>query len=136
MENSAAEKNMELGLAAILGRSGRKPKQTTVEDFLKESNLTEISRGAAVRFLRSLEQQGKGTFIPGRRGKPSRMEWNGSTAEPRIPKVERRQLQLNVSDEPIFHKFSLRPGLSVDLPARLSKDDAERLKRFIDAIVD
>lgn len=129
--------------------------ETAVQDLLEFFR----DRQAAVAFLKSLADIGCGTFVTGRRGRPTRIEWAdcgaipiaktflfGSSHGPQevsdreIPEVTPEALNPpeTSSKADAFHRhtFLLRPGLSVriELPLDLSKEEANRLAEFIRAI--
>jgi hypothetical protein len=101
-----------------------------------------ISRGEAVRILRSLEALRCGTFRTGRKGHPSRFEWDvamtevGKAAAGESDKIEPVKLEEGeegTSSTIIEHGFRLRPDVNVTigLPADFSAGEAARLADFV-----
>ena len=68
--NSAAQ--------ALFDWTASRERDATATSIDRLSNRLGISRGEAVALARALEQAGCGLFVVGRRGQPSRIEWNFS----------------------------------------------------------
>ena len=105
------------------------------------------SRAEAVKFFKELAATGCGRFLSGRRGQPSRIEWDVNAKE-----VGREFLDFVDGDENSVaevsatpeidelpseafhcHPFLLRPGVSVniELPLDLTVEESRRLADFV-----
>jgi hypothetical protein len=103
-----------------------------------------VSRGAAIRVFRRLEELGCGRFVAGRRGHESRFKWDvglvavGQAAAGEAVPIE--ATPTNAPDEPaddlLEHRFHLRKDLDVPvrLPADLTATEAARLAAFIQTL--
>jgi hypothetical protein len=109
-------------------------RDATATSLDRLSNKLDISRGEAVALARALEQAGCGQFVVGRRGQPSRFEWEYScislgqaaagedvkleAAEDPLPESEEEQLEAAAaaSDQPLTltqAKIALSKSLGV-----------------------
>ena len=125
--------------------------EPTVDDVQKAmaGDQPGATRKDAVSLLKSLDSQGWGKFLAGRRGRQSRFRW-GRDAKQRMEEL-RRQVpstrskgttepatqpnpkESSGSAEVISHQFVLRPDFLVrlELPNNLSSVEAERLGMFL-----
>ncbi len=126
--------------------SGRlENKQLWIVDEVEKMTRT-LGRGAIVDALRALDSIRVGNFIVGRRGQPSRFEWEASPAvvEKALEELEAPQDATSRLDESpsaaqaaeqklLSHQFRLRPNLTVELrlPMDLTSTEAARLADFI-----
>lgn len=119
---------------------------TTVEHLEKEAGG---DRSRIVAYFKTLDDLGVGVFIPGRKGHPSRFQWNySSQCIGKIAAGENLELEPVSSDaddgsrEPeirnrmsgmVEHNFQVRPQVRVSftLPVDLNEKEARRLAEFI-----
>ena len=111
-------------------------------------NGANFSRKDVINFLKKLESFKCGKFVVGRRGQPSRFEWEvemiglGKAArgmETEIVRLNEDETHADDHDEEedvppmIEHRYTLRPDLPVtlSLPANLTEKEAVRLSEFI-----
>jgi hypothetical protein len=106
--------------------------------------VTGISRADVIDLFRKLEEMSLGRFLVGRRGQPSRFEWDfamisvGQAATGETANIEQDEIE-DVTEEAIAgsdgikHHFRLRPDFPVELelPANLTSAEANRLADFI-----
>jgi hypothetical protein len=106
-----------------------------------------ITRGEIIQAFQEFERIRCGTFIVGRKGRPSRFRWSvglpslGRAASGEdvpletISEEERKAAELP-EGELETHPFLLRPNMKVELalPADLSSAEASRLADFIKAL--
>ncbi len=132
---------------AVIARRKNNAKETRVN---RTTRLLELDGVAAtksqiVRIMQRLEELGLGRYIPGRHSSPSRFEWSTSALE--VAKAATGQeaaLDVNIPPGPeladddgevdsLEHRFHLRQDLeiAIELPADLSRHEAERLAAFI-----
>lgn len=108
---------------------------------LLEKGLT-CSKTDVIRFFKALEQAGCGSFILGRKGRPSRFRWSvslisvGRAAAGNAVNVEaitETEPEPEQEENILTHKFVLRPDfeLTFTLPGDLSTSEASRLAEFI-----
>ncbi|MCC7499809.1 MAG: hypothetical protein IT160_19670 [Bryobacterales bacterium] len=111
-----------------------------------------VSRADAINVLRSLDDAGCGRFLTGRKGHPTRFEWQydlvsvAKAATGEVQQVEEIQPapQTDNGDEPIIEKESLPEGtikhtyqlradwqVTLALPSDLTAREAARLSEFI-----
>ncbi|MGE0327307.1 MAG: hypothetical protein AB7K71_03355 [Polyangiaceae bacterium] len=129
-------------LRAIVEASGTET--VVIADELQRS--LELERGDLVERLKELDAAGAGRFVAGRRGHPSRFEWQLLPAvrqaaldgsEPEEAKNEAPQAGVPSSPQkpPLFivHQLHLRPNAVAELklPTDFSTADAERLCALI-----
>ena len=101
-----------------------------------------ISRGEAIEVLKKLADLGCGSFVVGRRGRPSRFEWSvgmvgvgkaaaGESVE--IEEVSQDDPNEETSEQSFPHRFQLRPDflVEVSLPGNLTNAEASRLADYI-----
>jgi hypothetical protein len=121
--------------------------ETTVEraQTILRDHGTEASRGAIVDLYQQLEQLGCGKFIVGRKHKHSRFAWNVSISSVGKAAAGEHEAIMPAPDADVDadtseanpdllqHTYHLRRGTSVtfELPADLTKQEAERLASFI-----
>lgn len=140
--------------AEILSRFGTSG-EVTVERI--ESELVERERYDIVAALRELQKAGAGAWVEGRRGSKSRFVWSSQQAarakqEPRAPRPARSTKARTepAASKPVLqpaaarpeapavleHSFHIRKGVltSLRLPADVTKEEIERLCRFLQAI--
>ena len=108
------------------------------------SQRTGLSRGEVIRVFKQLgEVDGIGTFLAGRRGQPSRFEWEKSSLSvARAAAGEGVEIEARPTDdrelenEEVVHRYRLRSDLEVQfsLPSDLKKSEAERLAQFINSL--
>lgn len=107
----------------------------------------QFSRRDVIGFMKQLEQQRCGKFVIGRRGQPSRFEWDMNmisvakasrgeeqSVEPLDPvEMPRDEEEEDVPAGTLRHPYRLRPDLviSLDLPSDLTAREAARLAEFI-----
>jgi hypothetical protein len=130
--------------------AGAEDGRTTVDEILADG---EVPRRQAINLLRDLESLGYGAFRVGRKGHPSRFEWNidpadlsaslaggkhedadgddtdeHESAEPVAQDDEPRQ-----GDTEIAHQYVLRPDyrVSLNLPDNLTRREAEVLADWV-----
>lgn len=111
-------------------------------------NGANFSRRDVIDVLKQLENFNCGKFVVGRRGAPSRFEWDvemiglGNAArgmETKIVRLNEGEKHTDDHDEEedvppmIEHRYTLRPDLPVtlSLPANLTEKEAARLSEFI-----
>lgn len=106
----------------------------------------DVSRADAVSICRSLEDCGCGKFVPGRRGKQSRFEWDvslmeaGKAASGETEEVhemgETDDEDDEAEDRVREHLFHLRPDLElrITLPVDFNAAEAERLGAFLKSL--
>jgi hypothetical protein len=111
----------------------------------RTSQRTGLPRGEIVRvFKRLAEIQGIGQFVVGRRGAPSRFEWNqsslsvGRAAGGEVSELEERpassqDVEQDDADLLVTHRFRLRSDVEIELrlPANFQKGEAERLADYV-----
>jgi hypothetical protein len=129
---------------------------TKVDTILNQIQINNkpISRYNAVSFIKKLSEYGCGRFVIGRRGQPSRLEWDVDALElaravlqpnavTQIPNTEpvATESEARKSDPDLVlavleHTFILRPDFPVklSLPANLTPHEAARLSRFVEAL--
>lgn len=105
------------------------------------SNSAEVSRGEVISVFRQLEEAGCGTFKTGRKGWPSRFEWDvqmvsvGQAAAGETDDVQDMTDEDNgeQTDALLRHPFRLRPNLSIsiELPSDFTDAEASRLADFV-----
>ncbi len=122
----------------------------------RAARLAQATRGEIIAVFKRLAEIGAGEFKMGRRGAPTRMEWNysvrslgiaaqGGSAE--LASIDPLSLDESEadstenegqwsdwdSDDGIEHNFQLRPDtrISIRLPKDLNAKEAERLAGFI-----
>jgi hypothetical protein len=123
----------------------RNQQTTKLDQLLKRLEDQRITRAAAIQVFRTLQEIGCGQFIEGRKGHPTRFEWQddlltvGRVARGEPSKIE----SLNSDDEEshanstapgdVEHLFRLRPDYSVRLrlPADFTDKEAQRLGDFL-----
>jgi hypothetical protein len=123
---------------------------TKVDQIISRLKDTELPRWAAIKTFRRLHDLEYGVFKEGRRGHPSRFEWNTRSME--VGKVargenltiaqieddgdEEDEEHINDASALIPHSFYLRPDLTVvvRLPSDLTQKEAERLSTFISSL--
>jgi hypothetical protein len=119
---------------ALFDWTASRERDATATSLDRLSNKLDISRGEAVALARALEQAGCGQFVVGRRGQPSRFEWEYScislgqaaagedvkleAAEDPLPESEEEQLEAAAaaSDQPLTltqAKIALSKSLGV-----------------------
>lgn len=124
---------------------------TLIETLRRESGVV-VGRSELIDALRHLERCGVGQFKVGRRGQPSRFEWDvdigtvgraavGSRDEEHEPRIVERapigseggNTTPQSSDQAIHHTYQLRPNfvVSIDLPANLTSREAGRISDFV-----
>lgn len=121
--------------------------------LLRLSNAgKDVARPDAINVLRKLEEAGCGKFLTGRKGHPTRFEWQYdlvsvakvATGEVQVVEEIQPAPQRENGDEPevveaslpegaIEHKYRLRAGwpVTLALPADLTAREAARLSDFI-----
>ncbi len=114
--------------------------ETKVDRILAilQNEEQDLTRGDIIDLFRKLTELKCGTFVTGRRGWPSRFVWSasminaGRAATGEAPQIEAGEAE-EVSEAMLTHSFHLRPETKVDfnLPADLTKNEAERLAGFI-----
>ncbi len=131
----------------------RNQRKTKLDQLLQRlSNAGKVApRGEVINVLRKLDEYGCGSFITGRKGHPTRFEWQydlvsvGKAAAGGTQAVEEIQPTADpdngddeiavkaVPEGAIQHTFQLRPGWQVELalPADLSAREAGRLSEFV-----
>jgi hypothetical protein len=107
--------------------------------------VTGLSRAEVIDVFREFEGLSLGRFVVGRRGQPSRFEWQvamvsaGQAATGEAAEIESDDIE-DVGDEPdeassegLKHTFRLRPDFPVEfeLPANLTPAEAGRLADFV-----
>lgn len=121
---------------------------STVDHLLHVARIegTPFGRGEVVRFLKSLQEAGCGTFRAGRRGAKSRIEWGvslisvgraASGEDLEVEAVPEDTPETEEADAPLLrHEFQLRPEMriSVELPTNLTAEEARRLAAFIGTV--
>ena len=96
-------------------------RDATATSIDRISNRLGVSRGEAVALARSLEQAGCGQFIVGRRGQPSRFEWEyscislGQAAAGEDVKLEAAEDPLPESEEEKLEAFEAATVQSLTL---------------------
>lgn len=103
----------------------------------------DVSRRDVIELFKSLQDAGCGTFVVGRRGKPSRFEWSvdltdvGRSAAGEHVKVEAitesDQEDIDDNGEMVEHRYHLRAGveLRIALPRDLTVSEAGRVADFV-----
>lgn len=112
--------------------------------LLRLSNAgNSVQRSDAIRNFRKLEEFGYGRFVEGRKGHPSRFEWQydletvGKAATGEAENVQPASVEVGGVDDDavgsIEHPYQLRPDWQVRiiLPADLTAREAVRLGDFI-----
>jgi hypothetical protein len=138
--------------AAIDYFSGRQynPRHTKVDLLIVRlaQRGSEFGRGEVIEFFRQLEKTGAGRFVIGRRGQPTRFEWDvqaisaAKAAKGEVGAVEVLPPGTPANDDDdedevpagmIRHFFRLRQDQAVqfDLPENLTEKEASRLGEFI-----
>jgi hypothetical protein len=123
---------------------------TKVDQIISRLKDSELPRWAAIKTFRKLQDLEYGVFKEGRRGHPSRFEWNTSSIDVgkvargenlRIARIEDdgdEENEEHVKDAStlIPHSFYLRPDITVvlRLPPDLTQKEAERLSTFISSL--
>lgn len=124
------------------------PKQNeTIMDKLEDKLRKEgqqVDRRTLVTFFKRLEDFGAGEFLVGRKGHPSRFQWEVdsiqiATHDVSFPTTEHRtqsdvEFPLPVGPTVLIsHRYQLRPELivSLQLPADLNITEAHRLSQFV-----
>ena len=106
----------------------------------------DFPRSAVILAFRKLEDAECGKYVEGRHGWKSRFVWSvkskllagaaqgTESTEELISEEDFEDLQED--NEMIEHTFILRPGLSIsiELPADLSRNEAQRLSQFADTL--
>ncbi len=132
-----------------LAKREKNSSATTVDRLMTvlASMGTSLGRSDIIDVFRRLEENRCGTFLTGRRGKPSRFEWGpgisminvaraaiGETTE--VEAVSPEEVEDEVDDIMVDHTFRLRPDLSISLrlPMDLTKVEAIRLGQFIQSL--
>lgn len=113
-------------------------------EYWLASDGYDFKRSEVIAAFRSLEQAECGRYVEGRHGWKSRFVWAvqsklvADAAQGLESKdvVETDTLEEEISDEAIEHTFVLRPDLSIslELPADLTKAEAQRLAQFVSAL--
>jgi hypothetical protein len=133
-------------------RNANTTKVETIENSLRDSE-THFSRYEIIKFLQELATVGCGKFVVGRRGQPSRFEWqvdarelSQALLEKTASHVDKPDLALNGAEthkgttptslSTLNHRFNLRPDFVVTmiLPVDLTSNEAQRLQHFIGAL--
>jgi hypothetical protein len=133
--------------AAVLDHfAGRKyaMRETSVDRVLTvmRNQGARISRGELIEVFRNLEAAGCGTFVLGRRGRPSRFRWQvdlvsvGRAAAgegKQIEDISDDAVEEETGEQTLTHLFQLRPDqqVSLELPRDLTPREASRLADFI-----
>lgn len=105
----------------------------------------ELARGDVIAVFRELEKCGCGAFVAGRKGWPSRFEWQvqmvsvgraaaGETDQ--VEEVSEEDAGEEEAENLIKHPFRLRPDLtiSLELPIDFTPKEATRVARFIETL--
>jgi hypothetical protein len=110
-----------------------------------ERDGIDVRRGEAIHAFRRLEEAECGRYIEGRHGWKSRFVWSvksrqvgaaarglGVVAELEVDD----EVEKAADDDMIDHSYVLRPELSIsfELPADLTRNEAERLSLFIGSL--
>ncbi|CAB3800725.1 hypothetical protein LMG28688_05217 [Paraburkholderia caffeinitolerans] len=131
-----------------LANRSKNSRVTTVDHVVR---FTRGSRREVVDLFRAMTELGLGEFVLGRKGAPSRFEWQARLTEvgqaaigeaDEVELVEADELEddadadeLDMAEvEMLPHFYVLRPGLSpvhFSLPSDLTQQEAERLATFI-----
>lgn len=101
----------------------------TLLEYAQEAGQ-DMKRDQVIRLFKKLEKTGYGQYVVGRRGQPTRLEWNEQANE----RDENSGLLQNTAMAPLIdHKFFLRPTfeVSLQLPIDLTLEEAERLSNFV-----
>jgi len=124
---------------------------TTVDTLSRilASQGREFPRTEIIDFFRKLEKFGCGRFWIGRRGQPTRFEWEAQPISVAMAsKGEQRPIEYldsedveDVDDDDVLsgnirHTFHLRPNLAIkfDLPDNLTGREAARLSEFVKSL--
>lgn len=103
-----------------------------------------LSRADVIDLFRKFEELGFGRFLVGRRGQPSRFEWDvamvsvgqaatGETSDIATDDIEDVAEEVAIGSDGLKHTFRLRTDFPVEfeLPANLTPAEAVRLADFI-----
>lgn len=108
--------------------------------------VTKLERRRAIELLKNLQEIGLGTFVIGRHGQSSRMEWSyslrsiGQAAlgeEEALEELEDDDSEASEGESiEAEHRLTLGAGrvITIKAPQDLSKAEYTRLKRFIEAL--
>lgn len=103
----------------------------------------DVSRGELVEALRQLEALGCGQFTVGRKGHPSRFEWEvsmvsvGQFAAQEREDIAKLSADAGTEGDPLKrHVFNLRHDLAVEfeLPSDLTPAEAARLAKYVETL--
>lgn len=129
----------------LLDYCAGRERNARVSSVDRTATVTGLSRAEVIEVFRDFEGLELGRFIVGRRGQPSRFEWQvamvsvGQSATGEATEIESDDID-DVGDDPdeassegIKHTFRLRPDfpVEVELPANLTSTEASRLADFI-----
>lgn len=143
-------------IVAAVAAKDRKGKVSTVDEIMKylKAEGNEPPRTEVIHALKDFAEAGGGRFKTGRRGHPSRMEWQpsakflhdaaaGAMDGTPLPAAERPSInglggaQIVPSAPAVLtHLFNLRTDfqVSIALPTNLTQQEADRLARFIQSL--
>ena len=139
----------------ILDAFSARVKQVKFVTVHRLEHATGLARWDVVRILKLLEAHGIGDFVAGRKGKPSRFVFGelsvtsvGQAAAGEVDEIDSLpEEELSEDDDASdwlpadevriseTHSFVVRPTMKIELPADLSRQEADRLIAFINLIV-
>ena len=119
-----------------------KVSSTSVDQLMKlTADGSPIARGQVIEVLKGFQAIGLGTFKSGRRGRPSRMEWDSSMHVRKVGEIaaggtEEPETAGGPKPDTQVCQFPVRPGFNVrfELPADLKLWEAKRFAAHIETL--
>ena len=113
--------------------------RTTPIERIQKVLGQEVSRSELIGLFKELGKMGCGHFVAGRKGHPTRFEWQvGLVSVGRAACGESEEIEETIDDDYetidlLTHTFHLRPDVPVefDLPRNLTENEASRLADYI-----
>lgn len=135
---------------ALLDWFGERRKDSRMMPARVATNNTGADYTDIIRVFRQFDEMGIGTFLVGRKGSESRIQWHysirslaeaakGNAEVVEAPRVPEGQALEDEFDEAIFaadmvqHSFQIRPDLKLTftLPSDISAKEADRIAQFV-----